>query len=133
MSVGGRVGSFAILTALAAGLAIAPAVARWDVYRCAGMGTTHLGRCCATAHAEPSRTHELRSEPRQCCVLEAEGTEAPSSATSTPTSLVGAPTATGLVIAAVLPPAHTRARPLLTRSRAPPSGRLYVQHSSFLL
>ncbi|HBQ18812.1 MAG TPA: hypothetical protein DEF51_49365 [Myxococcales bacterium] len=97
------------------------------------MGTTHFGRCCTSAHAESSRSAEWRSEPRQCCELEAEGTEAPSSATSSPAPLVGAPAAAGLLLAAVTPPAQMRVRPLVTRSRAPPIARLFVQHSSFLL
>ena len=128
-----RIGRLALLAALAVGFVAAPALAQLDTYRCAAMGTTHFCRCCASAHAEASRSTEWRSEPRQCCELEAEGTEAPSSATSSPAPLVGAPAAAGLLLAAVTPPAQMRVRPLVTRSRAPPIARLFVQHSSFLL
>lgn len=133
MALGRRVRRFAMLTVIAAGLAVPPAVSHWDIYRCAGMGTTHLGRCCAEAEAEPRRVHEWRGERRRCCELEAEGTEAPSSASSTPTPLVGAPAVRGLVIAAVAPPPRSSAPTVATRSRGPPASRLFVQHSSFLL
>ena len=127
-----RFGRRAVLAALAVGFAAAPALARWDTYRCAGVGTTHFGRCCG-ARAETTRSPDWRGQPRQCCELESEGTKAPSSATSSLTPLVGAPAASGLVLTAVVPPAQMRGQPLVTRSRAPPIARLFVQHSSFLL
>ena len=128
-----RIGRSAVLAALAVGFVAAPALAQWDTYRCAGMGTTHLGRCCPSARAETDQGPEWRAEPRHCCELDAEGTEAPASAGSSQSSPAFAPAAPGLVVAAPVAPMSTPERQVRIRTRAPPGAPLFVLHSSFLL
>ncbi len=115
-----------------AGLVAVPALARLDVYRCTGMHSTHVGRCCQLRR-ERASSSSWRAARRACCDLESKGNELPPAAASGAMVVVGAPAALVVAELALDPSVPAIPQRVRVRSRAPPSAPLWLQHQTFLL
>lgn len=116
------------LGALVVSTVALPAVARFDVYRCTVMQTTHLASCCG-AHAV-SKTDQVRPD-QHCCDFD-EGADAPSGATSSASVVAGPASTWTMPTSLEAPPSRVLAWSGV-RSRAPPDTPLWLRHSSLLL